>query len=265
MKISRPFPKKAVPYIGLLALASAVVVGVFLLTQGDTVHSVDMRSWQFLLTIFALLAVNVGVLFALLTVLKWRRVVDGGMMAIVPSQLVESTALTQEAASSTSILIQGALGQISSQLKQNQEAVQILKRELKTKEDKIELLRNGAATAEKDKLTNKLAKVHSFLKKLEIELEANRMDADAAVKFLNDELEDLFSEFGLYELKVDSGTRLADLESDSYAVKSYEIAEIQDEHMTVGKVIERGYGAIRSNGTKRVVKPSIIVVKKVGE
>lgn len=260
-----PLKRKVLPYAVLLGLIAIAVSGAFVLTGDESTHAIDIKPWQLFSAMMVLLAINFGVLFALITILKWRRVVDSGMMAIVPSQVVELTTQTEKQVKHSSMVVQATMKEVADLLRQNAEAVHILKTELKIKEDELQLLRNGAAATEKDKLTNKLAKVHSFLKKLEVELAAKRIEADAAIGFLNDEIGDLFSEFGLYEMKITIGAKLTELETDSYAIKSYEKTEIESEEMTVAMVVENGYGAFRTNGTKRVVKPSIIVVKKVGE
>jgi hypothetical protein len=250
--------KNLLPYGLFVALLSVLVAGVFWVAGDDAKLPVELRVWQFFAVFAAMLLVNLVVLSVLIAILRWKSVVQNGMMAIIPSQVVESSDATLQ-------ITRAGFGEITKHLKNTGDSVQILKHELKLKEDELAQAKNGAAQAEKEKVTNKLAKVHSFLRKLETEVAENRMEASAAIRFLNDELEDLFEEFGLYELKVAVGANLSDLESDSYAVKSHEITADQNENNTVAVVVEQGYGATRTNGTRRIVKPSVVIVKKLGE
>lgn len=257
--------KNLLPYGLFLALLSVLVAGVFWVAGDDAKLPVELRVWQFFAVFAAMLLVNLVVLSVLIAILRWKSVVQNGMMAIIPSQVVESSNATLQVTSQVVGDVRAAFGEITKHLKNTGDSVQILKHELKLKEDELAQAKNGAAQAEKEKVTNKLAKVHSFLRKLETEVAENRMEASAAIRFLNDELEDLFEEFGLYELKVAVGAKLSDLESDSYAVKSHEITADQNENNTVAVVVEQGYGATRTNGTRRIVKPSVVIVKKLGE
>lgn len=249
----------------LLLVVVALAGGMYLLMQGDARLPVEFHAWQFFAVFVTMLLINVAVLFVLITVIRWKSTVQNGMMAVVPSEVIDSSNAARKSTNQMVGFVNSAFSEITKHLKNTADSVHILKHELKLKEDELALLKNGAARLEKEKVTNKLAKIHSFLRKLETEVDENRMDASAAIKFLNNELEDLFDEFGIFELKVSEGDRIAELGSDSFAIKSYELTIDENQNMTVALVLERGYGATSSNGIRRIVKPSVIIVKKLGE
>jgi len=265
MAIIPNIPKKIVPYFLLTLIVVALIGAVYALVGAGTIYSIDVKIWQFLLVFMILISINFGVLFALIRILKWRKIVENGMLAIVPVDIVNSTTATYEATVQVRTDLQKYLNEISKHLKSNVESIHILKHELELKEKELFLVKNGAAQVEKEKVVNKIAKIHTFLKRLETEVTQNRIEASSAIRFLNDELEDLFGEFGLHELEISPGDKLGELDSELYAVKQYETTIEPNEHMTVKEVVEQGYAAILTGGARRVVKPSIVIVKKLGE
>lgn len=251
---------------GVFVLFVAILAScIYWMVGNDAKIPVELRVWQFFAVFVTMVLVNLAVLFVLISVMRWKATVENGMMAIVPSAVVEETKETGRTAKQTADDVSAAFGEISKHLKSTSDSIHILKHELKLREDELAQLKNGAAQAEKEKIANKLAKIHSFLSKLEAEVAEKRMDTSAAIKFLNGELEDLFDEFGLYELKIAKGSQISGIEGDSYVIKSYEPTADPNQNMTVAMVVEQGYGATRSNGTRRIVKPSIVIIKKLGE
>lgn len=233
-------------------------------TSQSTKIGVQENKYLILLSA-ALLGLNLLTIFVLFKVLAWRKIISGGMMAIVPGTVLDMIDAVQGSQNKLTQWLQSEISNISNALSRQTESVLILKKELASKDVELDYFKSGAISNEKIKVISKLLKLHSFLRTLEEQVVEGGVKHEVAISFLKDELADVFVDLDIVEINPSVGSLVKDLSHEEYIVKA--ILEVGDVSLnqTIAEVAELGYFVKFNGGKGRVMKPALIVINKCGE
>jgi hypothetical protein len=232
-------------------------------TKSSQENHISWNLWAIISIV--LLVINFLVTIVTLKILKWRKSVSNGMIALVPSEL---TAQLNIVASSQSKLIQwlqGNFSEISKLLKDNSESINILKNELSNKETELARLRDGNLKNEKIKLINKVVKLHIFFNTLSKQIKNNEVDPLSAVNVLDEELSEIFSEFDIHLINPGVHTSVKNLFNDSFVLKDINKTDQENLDSTIHQVVDIGYYTSSPDGIVRIIKPANLVINKFGD
>ncbi len=234
-------------------------------TEPSKVIDKPIQVNTYLVITLILLCLNLITVMALLKVLAWRKTAANGMMAVVPTDVINSLGIVSQNQNKLAKWLQSEVSVISKSLLDHAQSITILKKELESKDEELSYFKSGALSKEKDKIISKLVRLHSFLKTLEEQVLAGGVKHDVAISFLKDELADLFVEFNITEINPAPLTPIKNLPVEGYAVK--EIIRVDDVvlNQTVAELLDSGYYLNFANGKGKVIKAAAIKINKFGE
>jgi hypothetical protein len=219
----------------------------------------------FLISFLISIILNLLTILSLVRVLAWRKTATNGMMAVVPTEVMNSIQVVSQNQSKIAQWLQSEITVISKALIDQVQSIEILKKELNGKDEELAYFKSGSLSIEKDKTISKLVKLHSFLKTLEDQVTKGGVKHEVAIGFLKDELADLFVEFNITEINPTVLTPIKNLPIEGYSIK--EVVQVNDVNLnqTVAELLESGYYLNFADGKGKVIRAATLKINKFGE
>ncbi|QWD31205.1 hypothetical protein G6681_05540 [Polynucleobacter paneuropaeus] len=215
--------------------------------------------------ILLLLATNVLTLLVTKGLFKWRKVVAGGMNAIVPSQLLSDFDKMKSDQSKQGSSINENMKRIAEYLGGTSESISILKKELEGKEVELARLRDFQDSSEREMLIKKVVRLHSLLTRIEHHVSSGGINNASAIDFISEELADIFVDFGIQVISPSIGQKASDFSSEALSIASFNPTNNQQTHLTISQVDDVGYLYTPLSGGSKVLKPAVVILNKFGE
>jgi len=210
----------------------------------------------FLANIFQFITVN--------WLMKWRRSVSQGMEAVVPVGLLKSFQEWQKFLNKRDEHNQNVINDIENSISKFPESLEILKKELDSKEQELKRLRGLSESVEKDRAIKKLTALHSKFSALEEQARLGKVELSVALDFLKEDIADVFEEIGIEIISPNVGTLIKDLISDGYVVQSEMLISDPKLDLTIAKLVSVGYVQKSLIGNPKVIKSAVIILNKFG-
>ena len=210
----------------------------------------------FLVNIFQFMTVN--------WLIKWRRRVSQGMEAVVPVELLKSFQEWQKFLNKRDGHNQNVINDIEKSISKFPESLEILKKELESKEQELKRLSGLSESLEKGRAIKKLTTLHSKFSALEEQSRLGKIELSVALDFLKEDIADVFEEIGIEIISPNIGTSIKDLISDEYIVQSELLIAAPELDLTIAKLVSVGYLQKSLTGNPKVIKSAVIILNKFG-
>jgi hypothetical protein len=220
-------------------------------------------------------AVSLSLLLCLAAVvglLRWRRIVSGGMMAVTPVTLLDSLAELQKkpleafdsrVGEAHQRIVQGLLSLDDGQ-QRHQESVKLLDAQLCKKDQLIEMLSKMLESEHRDGYIHKVCKLLSFIAKLRKQVSEGKVSGIEAVDFLREELQELLLESGAKVFSPVIGTKYSGLDKDLVEiVNSMDIRGSDFDSAVVSAVGEPAIYLPQAAGSERLVYRKAVVELRI--
>ncbi len=223
------------------------------------------NTFVFIAIIFLLIATNGLTLLIAKGIFKWRKVVSGGMSAVVPSELLSSFGDIKVDQVKQGKVINENIKKIAEYLAGTTESISILKRELENKETELVRLREFHNSSEREVLIKKMIRLHSLLIRMGNHVASGEISNSSAIDFISEELADIFVDFGIQVISPNIEQKSEDFISDELSIVGFNPTKNQKNHLTINKVNDVGYSYTPLMGNSKVLRPAVVILNKFGE
>ena len=239
-------------------------IGKLKINSESSVESIS-NTFIFIAIIFLLLVTNGLTLLIAKGIFKWRKVVSGGMSAVVPSELLSTFGDIKVEQVKQGKVINENIKKIAEYLAGTTESISILKRELENKETELVRLREFHNSSEREVLIKKVIRLHSLLIRMGNHVASGEISNSSAIDFISEELADIFVDFGIQVISPNIEQKSEDFISDELSIAGFNPTKNQKNHLTINKVNDVGYSYTPLLGNSKVLRPAVVILNKFGE